>query len=120
MENAEISALVESELFKIKQPELLALGRNLVVKPRLELRPWDYGKVGEKYPCWVALEHQPSNTTIVYCSQGFGPQYPWGLLFISGQHMSMGMDSQWFTSLEDALRGSIAWEGKNPEGYEVQ
>ena len=44
---------------------------------------------------------------------------PWGLLFMSGEYMSMGMDSQWYVSLEDAFRESSAWEGENPPGYEV-
>jgi hypothetical protein len=49
----------------------------------------------------------------------FGPRDPWGLLFIAGRHLSMGMDSGWFISLEDAVRASMAWDGKNPPGYEV-
>jgi hypothetical protein len=33
---------------------------------------------------------------------------------------SMGMDSQWFVSVEDALRNCPAWKGANPPDYEVQ
>jgi hypothetical protein len=33
---------------------------------------------------------------------------------------SMGMDSQWFVSLEDALRANPAWDGENRPGYEVR
>jgi hypothetical protein len=34
--------------------------------------------------------------------------------------MSIGVDSQWYISLEEAMRGSMAWDGPNPEDYEVQ
>lgn len=114
-----ITELVERQVRSIAQPELAMLACRLLVPPRLEQRPWNYGAEGEHFPCWLVLEHQPSNTGIVYCAHGFGPSYSWGLLFLSGQHMSMGMDSAWFASLEDALRNCAAWQGENPPGYEV-
>ena len=61
-----------------------------------------------------------ANTGIAYCPEGFGPRDPWGLVFLSGEHMSMGMDSGWFTSLEDAFRESSAWEGENTPDREVK
>jgi len=67
--------------------------------------------------CWTVLEHQPSGTGIAYCEEGFGPDFPWGLVFLSGPHMSMGMDSAWFASLEDAVRKSPAWQGEDPPAY---
>jgi hypothetical protein len=85
----------------------------------MRIDPWDHGEPGDTYSCWSVLEHHASNTAIAYCEQGFGPTYPWGLLFIR-DHLSMGMDSQWFTSLEDAVRESMAWDGVNPPGYEVK
>jgi hypothetical protein len=114
-----IEALVEDEILRIEQPELVALARKLRVPARLEEVSWDYGKEGQTYPCWIVLVHAPSNTTVAYCSQGFGPSYPWGLLFMS-EPRSMGMDSQWFVSLEDALRANPAWDGENRPGYEVR
>jgi len=30
------------------------------------------------------------------------------------------MDAAWFVSLEDAMRDSMAWDGPNPKGREVQ
>lgn len=116
----DIRRLVKNELAKIAQRDLLALAKDLLISPRLELREWDYGVLGTRHECWVVLEHSQSNTAIAYCSEGFGPMYPWGLLFLSGEHMSMGMDSGWFASLEDALRNCSAWEGQNPLGYEIQ
>jgi hypothetical protein len=34
--------------------------------------------------------------------------------------MSLGMDSGWFAMLEGAVRESMAWDGDNPPGYEVE
>ena len=91
-----------------------------MVTPRVEDRGWDYGAEDQRYPCWIVMEHHQSNTAIAYCEYGFGPKCPWGLLFISGPHMGIGMDAAWYLRLEDAFRESMAWEGENPHGYEVR
>jgi hypothetical protein len=119
MVGAQVAQLVEQQMRSIAQPDLVALARSLI-QPRLEARQRDYGAPNQEFPCWLVLEHPPSNTGIAYCAEGFGPSNPWGLLFLSGEHLSMGMDSAWFTSLEDALRNCAAWSGENPLGYEVQ
>jgi hypothetical protein len=116
---AEIDVLFERELARITQAELITLVRRLRVTTRKENRPWDYGAENQTFPCWIVLEHRVSNTAVAYCSSGFGPRDPWGLLFITGPHLNMGMDSGWFVSLEDAVRESMAWDGENPPGYEV-
>lgn len=67
----------------------------------------------------MLLEHPPSNTCIVYSEYGFGPTNPWGLLFIGGECTSMGADYQWYSRLEDVFRESQAWDGANPDGYEM-
>lgn len=111
----QVSARVESELARVASPQKSALIRSLLVSPRCEHRPWDYGAPGTKYPCWTVAEHAPSGAAFAYCEEGFGPSAPWGgppwggLLWISGEHLSMGMDCSWFTSLEDAVRDSFAW-----------
>ena len=79
----------------------------------------DYGEESRTYPCWIVLEHRASNTGIAYCAYGFGPGDPWGLLFLGGPHLSMGMDSAWFVTLEDAFRQSPACDVPAPPGYEV-
>lgn len=116
----DITALVEAELAQITPPALVARIRALLVPPRCEERPWDYGSIDQTYPCWIVAEHPESNTAFAYCAHGFGPSSPWGLLAISGLHNTMGMDSEWFTFLEDCVRRSAAWEGENPLGYEVR
>ena len=117
MQAADIEALVAQQLGRISQPELARAIRPFLVQPRCEPRPWDYGEPNQTYPCWIVAEHRPSNTAIAFCESGFGPSYPWGLLFLSGPHLNMGMDSQWFKSLQEAFRDSMAWGGENPPGY---
>jgi hypothetical protein len=120
MSDAEkIATLVEREIERITDTMVVARIRQLLVTPRAVRRSWDYGKPGECYTCWVVLEHPESNTAIAFCSEGFGPSDPWGLIFLSGPHMGIGMDCSWFVSMEQAFRESMAWDGSNPHGYEV-
>ncbi|MFZ1051129.1 MAG: hypothetical protein WBP65_03205 [Candidatus Sulfotelmatobacter sp.] len=114
----EISALVDRGLAGIRDPRLVQRIRDLLVTPYPVERMGDYGSAGERFTCWTVLEHRLSNTGIAFCSQGFDPANPWGLVALSGPHMSIGMDSAWFVSLEDAMRESAAWN--NPVGQEVQ
>ncbi len=107
--SSEVTTLVEAQITRVADPQATALIRSLLVPPRCELRPWDYGAPGTEYPCWIVAEHGPSGTGIAYCEHGFGPEFPWGLLWISEANLSIGMDSGWFDSLEDAVRGSFAW-----------
>jgi hypothetical protein len=114
-----IARLVDEEVVRISDVALVAAICQLLVPPYAVDRDWDYGRLGEKYTCWTVLEHRPSNTGIAYCNSGFGPSHPWGLVFLSGEHMNMGMDSAWYANLEDAMRESQAWDQPNPPGYEV-
>ncbi len=115
----QVSSLVQRELAQLSDPALLTRIKELLVSPYPVERAWDYGRFGEKFVCWTVLEHRPSNTAIAYCEQGFGPSDPWGLVFISGEHVGIGMDSGWFATLESAMRDSMAWDDLNPDGYEV-
>jgi hypothetical protein len=119
MDATDIAQLVRSELDRIADHRLVDAIAPLLVAPHLEDRDWDYGPANQTYPCWIVLEHPSSNTGIAYCSEGFGPQYPWGLLFLKGEHLNMGMDSGWYASLEDAFRESMACDLPLPPGYEV-
>jgi hypothetical protein len=117
---SELAAVVERELQRITDTKLVGRIRELMVPPYPVEREWQYGVVNEHYTCWTVLEHRASNSGIAFCNKGFGPSYPWGLVFLDGPHSDIGMDSGWFASLEDAMRESMAWEGTNPERYEVQ
>ena len=114
-----ISRLVERALAAVRDPALVALVRDLLVEPCPVERDWDYGAAGQKFVCWTVLERPPSGTGVAYCEEGFGPAHPWGLVVLGGPHTSMGMDSAWYASLEDAVRESRAWDGENPAGFEL-
>lgn len=101
--------LVESELAELDDARVAAHVRRLLVPPGSVMRSWDYGTEDEAYPCWSVLEHNASNTGIAYCESGFGPSFPWGLVFLTGTvHMSMGMDSGWFQCFLEAYFESSA------------
>ena len=81
-----------------------ALRALLLPEPRLEERAWDYGAPGERYPYWVVAEAPERGTILVYCEQGFGPEFPWGVLSTGGpEHSTLGMDAQWNWYLEEAF-----------------
>ena len=119
MEASDIERLLRSELDRIADKRLVGAIVRLLIPPRAEDRGWDYGAPDQTYLCWIVLEHAPSNTGIAYCAEGFGPGCPWGLLFLEGEHLSIGMDSSWYTFLEDAFRESRACDLPPPPGYEV-
>ena len=110
LDQQRIQSLVDLQLSSIADPRVADAIRQLLVVPREEPRPWDYGLPDHSYACWMVLEHAASNTGICYCAQGFGPKSPWGLLFLKGPHKGMGMDSSWFQSLEEAFRDSHAFD----------
>src|SRR5262245_52115164 len=100
---ADISEIVRTELDRITEERVRHAIAGLLVTPRCEDRPWNYGAADATFPCWIVLEHLESDTGIAFCEEGFGPRSPWGLLFLSGDHLSMGDDSGWFRTLEDAF-----------------
>ena len=116
----QIGNLVQQEISRIVDRDLVRRIRELLVLPYPVQRAWDYGKPGEHYTCWTVLEHRDSNTAIAFCSGGFGPSYPWGLVALTERNPGIGMDCSWFACLEDALRESMAWDGENPEHYETK
>jgi hypothetical protein len=99
----EVTKLVEAELRRVPDAEAEMKIRALLVRPYAVERYWDYGKPGERFTCWVVAEDPKYSVGVAYCERGFGPECPWGLIFLSGPHMSIGMDSAWFRSLEEAV-----------------
>jgi len=110
IDSASIRKFVESEPASVRDPAVIPRVRELQVEPYPVEREWEYGAPGERFVCWTVLEHRPSNTGIAYCSRGFGPENPWGLVFLSGPHMSIGMDAAWYPQLEIAVKESKAWD----------
>jgi hypothetical protein len=111
-----IEHLVDAELAKIQDQDLVGRVRDLLVTPNPVLREWDYGAPDQTYVSWTVLEHQPSNTGIAYFESGFGPSFPWGLVFLSGLYMSIGMDSAWYETLEEAVRESCFFDDRKDSG----
>ena len=106
----EVRELVEAGLSRLG-PDLRARVEQLLVEPYVVDRQWSYG--AGKYPCWTVLEHTRSGTGIAYCDFGFGPERPWGLVWLQGDgvntdRMGIGQDSAWFSSLEEAFIDSFA------------
>jgi len=97
----DISILVDLEMEKIADLVIQDALKSILIYPSRHLRDWDHGKPGERYPCWRVAEHKESDTGIVYSDFGFGPELPWGLVFLSDSWF--GLDSSWFSNLEDAF-----------------
>src|SRR5690349_13466928 len=93
-----IRALAAAQVAIVANPARReALRRYLLAEPRREVRDWDYGAPGERYPYWVVAEAPEQHILLVYCEQGFCPESPWGFLFDGGsaEEQTLGMDSQW-------------------------
>jgi len=118
MNSLKITQLVENEIAKIDQLELIEVIQNHRTTPRVESREWNYGYAS--YDCWILIENSKLNCAIAFCESGFDPESPFGVLAAHRGDLSMGMDSEWYLSLEDAVRNSSLWNGENPPGYEVQ
>jgi hypothetical protein len=106
-----LKGLIERELELVSDARVVAHIRGLPVEPKVVMRDWNYGKPGEQYPCWSVLAHTASNTGISYCEYGFGPRCPWGLVWLGSEHpkhLSIGMDSGWFSRFMDAYFNSFA------------
>ena len=109
MNLSDVEELVEKQIREISQQELVETIEKHRVPLRIEDREWDYSNSFTEYPCCIVLEDKLSNTAVAYCEFGFGPSNPWGLIFLEGEIMSMGMDSGWFLSLEDASEKVEEW-----------
>jgi hypothetical protein len=101
----DVAAHVARELAMIEDDEVREALRSRIVTPERHLRNWDYGAPGEQDPCWTVAPDPGSDSAIVYSEHGFGPSHPWGLVFITEPWF--GMDSGWFTRLEDAFVDSF-------------
>lgn len=104
-----IARILRAQLGEISDSSIRGQIDRLLIPPRRERRAWDYGSEGEAFSCWFVLVHEESNTGIVYCDQGFGPGCPWGLMFLTGTHLSIGPDASWYPSFVDAFVDSMAY-----------
>lgn len=65
---------------------------------------WDWHKPAKQYPAWVVAESSVYDYGIAYPDYGFGPDRPWGLIFLSKNNFDA--DCGWFSSLKEAYLDS--------------
>ncbi|MDJ0841608.1 MAG: hypothetical protein QNK37_34185 [Acidobacteriota bacterium] len=109
LSQSEVQSLLDNELKSISDASLIHQIRPLLITPHRVEREWDYGEERRTYPCWTVMAHHMTNSGIAYCNQGFGPSHPWGLVFLSGDMMGMGLKAAWFDSFEIAFKESMAY-----------
>lgn len=117
---SEVMALVAEQVEMIADTRRRDALRSLLLpEPRREVRDWDYGASGVRYPYWVVAESVERGIILVHCSEGFGPEFPWGFLFTgapaNAERMTLGMDSQWSWYLEEAFVRSGPWPGRTSQ-----
>ena len=98
-----LQQLLEAEMAAIRNVDLQARVKALLIEPVLMRCAWNYGIPDEIYPCWkVVGEPAVQRIGIAYCDQGFGPACPWGLIWLNETVPSMGQDSGWFSTFREA------------------
>jgi hypothetical protein len=100
----QMEALFADQLSSVRDPIVLDALKTLAVLPRPHIREWFYGDPELQYLCWMVLEHPESGIGIVYSDYGFGPESPWGLVFLKDN--LIGEDCGWFGCLERAFYDS--------------
>lgn len=100
-----IKQLLQKELEKITDPIVRAGIEKVLVEPTSHIRKWDYSTTNESFICWIIATDILTDTSIIYCEQGFGPETPWGL--VSSSVSYFGMDSGWFDNLLDCYLDSF-------------
>ncbi|MEO9823222.1 MAG: hypothetical protein ABJF50_02265 [Paracoccaceae bacterium] len=99
--------MIEQELLLVSDKRAIEHIRSLLIPPKPVLLDWDYGD--EQYLCWVVMEETHGNTGIVYCKEGFGPTFPWGLV-TPEEGAPMGMDAGWYFHFIEAYVESAGSE----------
>jgi hypothetical protein len=105
----EVSAEIDAEVGKLRDRRVVTEIQALLVTPPTPIRlSWDYGAPGEAFDGWLVFRDPTERTGIAYCSQGFGPRTPWGLVFMNEPFPSIGMDCGWFPRFLDAYFDSFS------------
>jgi hypothetical protein len=120
VDGAGVTQLVEQDLAAAHDPSVRDVVRQFRVEPHSVELDWIYGPPYRRYVCWVVLDGLPWNGDVglVYCPEGFGPDRPWGLVFLRGPRASMGIADAWYPTLEGFVRDN--WcptgDGGGPPG----
>lgn len=93
---------LEGEIAAVGDVNVRGSVEAILIEPVLMSCSWDYGIPGETYSCWKVAEDKGRGVGIVRCEQGFGPQTPWGLVWLHETTPSMGQDCGWFSTFRGA------------------
>ncbi|WP_439631999.1 hypothetical protein [Gemmata sp.] len=106
MDRDTVIDLVERERTAAHDPTVQAVIRQYRVEPYPVELDWSFGQPYRRHACWVVLDGLPWNPTVgvVHCDEGFGPDRPWGLVFLRGPNRSMGIPDQWYATLADFVQ----------------
>jgi hypothetical protein len=107
----DLESLIKSELKYFESAEQRAAFDAARVGPSLCTEAWQYGP--EKHTC--TLVARDDKEQIVYCSTGFGPEFPWSVQFIG--ETDLGNDGEWYAYLYEAFVSSTMWPAGAPEGF---
>jgi hypothetical protein len=110
----EVRVLVEAEVEKFSSANFAKGLKTFLVKPRLEMRMWDWNKPLKEYPVWIVAESSRFDYGIAFSDYGFAPDHPWGLVFLSPSNFDA--DYCWYPTLEQAYKESRLLEeySENP------
>ena len=115
---AEVEALVQSELDTISSPELKRELAEYLIEPVRETRKWDYSTSGEHFTVWIVARFPGHDVQLAYSDFGHGAYgNRWGIVPQSDNRF--GMDDAWFSRLEDAFISSGRYSGPIPDDYEI-
>jgi hypothetical protein len=120
LESKKVSLLVGEELTRIirlraSRENPSAVGCHVPCRARLGLRTY-WRKIHVLDPARTSADQHGDRLL----SARFRPPPTLGVsIFMSGEHMGIGMDSASFLTLESAMRESMAWNDPKPENYEV-
>ncbi|MBI1256459.1 MAG: hypothetical protein GC204_03220 [Chloroflexi bacterium] len=101
---AQVKELVIEQLASIEDEIVRAAIERLLIEPFSQDRYWFPGS--ETFVCWVVADDPESDTYYVYCEDDFGLPSVWGIVLTST--LELGMDSNWFGTLERAFYDSFA------------
>jgi len=100
----QVKQLVKAQLDSIEDEVVRAAIEQLLVEPFYQERYWTSGS--ETFTCWVVADDTESNTYYVYCEEDLGFPSDWGIVLASS--LELGMDSNWFRTLERTFYDSFA------------
>ncbi len=105
----DVDALVREDMRALHDTRVVAhVSSLLVTPPRQVLLMWPYGAFGEEvFEGFLVLDHPRSGTGIAYCRQGFGPEFPWGIIATDREPLWTGMSDGWYTRFLNAYFESM-------------